>query len=224
MAAGGAPIVTAPADLQARGPRLSHTTNADDYDVCGTFGCTLPNNHAGLHDCVVGSGRRQRMPARAAAIGGAWACPACTLDNEGAADACAACGAKRPACHAAGGGGDGDGDDAELAIVRRVVEREKRPGSGFSFQIASVHMAPCVLWCAVRYHAAPRLAVQKAIDLGGDTDTTATMVGAIVGALHGTGWCARWAAGLENGPRGRDYALGLADQLAAMQLTTECSD
>jgi hypothetical protein len=96
------------------------------------------------------------------------------------------------------------------------VERERRPGSGFSFQIASVHMAPCVLWCACRYHATPRLAVQKAIDLGGDTDTTATMVGAIVGALHGTAWCAPWACGLENGPRGRDFALGLAERLAAM--------
>ena len=36
-----------------------------------------------------------------------------------------------------------------------------------------------------------------------------------LGALHGEGaWCADWAAKLENGERGRDYALGLAEALA----------
>ena len=54
-----------------------------------------------------------------------------------------------------------------------------------------------------------------AIGIGGDTDTTAALVGAIVGALHGEGeWCALWAERLENGARGRDYALGLGEKLA----------
>ena len=86
-----------------------------------------------------------------------------------------------------------------------------------AFQIASVHMVACVLWCAIRYVADPRRAIQAAIGIGGDTDTTAALVGAIVGALHGEGeWCAAWAARLENGARGRDYALGLADALARL--------
>ena len=86
------------------------------------------------------------------------------------------------------------------------------------FQIASVHMAPCVLWCACRHAADPRRAIQAAIALGGDTDTTAAMVGAIVGALHGEGeWCAHWASQLENGERGRDFALGLGSALARLK-------
>mmetsp|Transcript_18160 Transcript_18160/g.58914 ORF Transcript_18160/g.58914 Transcript_18160/m.58914 type:complete len:91 (+) Transcript_18160:530-802(+) len=86
------------------------------------------------------------------------------------------------------------------------------------FQIASVHMAPCVLWAVCRHYRDPREALQVAIDMGGDTDTTASMVGAIVGALHGEGWCSDWADQLENGPHGRDYALALAGQLAELDL------
>lgn len=104
----------------------------------------------------------------------------------------------------------------ETAIVKQLVGRERRPGSGFSFQIASVHMAPCVMWAACLHYQNPRVAVQTAIDLGGDTDTTASMVGAIVGALHGEGWCQDWANELENGPRGKDYALQLAEELCQL--------
>lgn len=105
------------------------------------------------------------------------------------------------------------GEEDEIKIVERVVDRQKRPGSGFGFQIASVHMAPCVLWAVCVHYKEPRIAVQTAIDLGGDTDTTASMVGAVVGALHGEGWCQDWASELENGTRGRDYALKLAEEL-----------
>ena len=42
------------------------------------------------------------------------------------------------------------------------------------------------------------------------------------GALHGEGeWCAAWAKRLENGPRGRDYALGLAESLARVVAPAE---
>lgn len=106
----------------------------------------------------------------------------------------------------------------ERAAVAAVVAEVKRPGSGMDFQIASVHMAPCVLWAACRHADDPRRAVKAAIDLGGDTDTTACMVGAIVGALHGEEWCAEWASQLENGPWGRDYAQGLADKLSDLDV------
>jgi poly(ADP-ribose) glycohydrolase ARH3 len=108
------------------------------------------------------------------------------------------------------------GDD-EIEIVKQLVGRERRPGSGFSFQIASVHMAPCVLWVACVHYRNPRNALQRAIDLGGDTDTTASMVGAILGAMHGEGWCEDWARELENGPKGKDYALRLAEELCQLQ-------
>ena len=102
--------------------------------------------------------------------------------------------------------------------VTKIVASEKRPGSSMSFQIASVHMAPCVFWSACRYSQDPRTAVQVAIDLGGDTDTTACMVGAIVGALHGEHWCAPWVQDLENGPHGRDFALCLAERLSRLDV------
>lgn len=111
-----------------------------------------------------------------------------------------------------------EGPVDERGLVEKLVCAVRRPGSGMGFQIASVHMAPCVLWTACRRHAEPRLAVQTAIDLGGDTDTTAAMVGAIMGALHGEEWCADWAAGMENGPHGRDYALQLAEQLLQLDV------
>lgn len=101
----------------------------------------------------------------------------------------------------------------ELPAVESVVDSVKRPGSGMGFQIASVHMVPCVLWATCRHFRDPRLAVQRAIDLGGDTDTTASMVGAVMGALHGEEWCEAWTKNLENGPRGRDYALQLGEEL-----------
>lgn len=109
----------------------------------------------------------------------------------------------------------------ELATVGKVVALCGRPGSGMSFQIASVHMAPCVLWAACLHYRDPRRALQAAIDLAGDTDTTASMVGAIVGALHGEEWCndpVNWAATLENGAHGRDFALRLAERLVQLDL------
>lgn len=108
--------------------------------------------------------------------------------------------------------------DHEWIVLRDILRSLPRPGSGMAFQIASVHMAPCVLWAACRYHSDPRAAVKVAIDLAGDTDTTASMVGAIVGALHGDGWCEDWVAELEDGPHGRTYAVNLAKGLAALDL------
>jgi len=57
-------------------------------------------------------------------------------------------------------------------------------------------------------------AIRAAISLGGDTDTIAGMVGAIVGAHLGEkGLPADWIEQLEDGPRGRSFARGLADKL-----------
>jgi poly(ADP-ribose) glycohydrolase ARH3 len=57
-------------------------------------------------------------------------------------------------------------------------------------------------------------AVRAAISLGGDTDTIAGMVGAIVGAHAGEkGLPVEWIEQLEDGPRGLSFARDLADRL-----------
>ena len=73
---------------------------------------------------------------------------------------------------------------------------------------------PCVVFCACKYFRDPELAMVRAVGIGGDTDTTASMVGAIVGALHGVeALPPRWVDRLENGARGRDFILRRAQQL-----------
>lgn len=107
-------------------------------------------------------------------------------------------------------------------ILDAILKRIRRPGSGRSFQIAAVHAVPCVLWIACRYIRTPKLAVMRAVALGGDTDTIASMVAATVGALHGIEmWSAEpddWFTELENGDRGRDYAMNLAERLGRLDL------
>eukprot|EP00427_Karlodinium_veneficum_P066144 CAMPEP_0169318090 /NCGR_PEP_ID=MMETSP1017-20121227/7095_1 /TAXON_ID=342587 /ORGANISM="Karlodinium micrum, Strain CCMP2283" /LENGTH=400 /DNA_ID=CAMNT_0009412331 /DNA_START=78 /DNA_END=1281 /DNA_ORIENTATION=- len=109
-----------------------------------------------------------------------------------------------------------EGDD-EYEPIKQVVSLYHRPGSGMSFQIASVHMAPCVLWVVCLHHSSPRKAVQAAIALV--VIPTACMVGAIMGALHGEDWCRAppdLTADLENGPHGRDFGMALAERLACL--------
>lgn len=121
--------------------------------------------------------------------------------------------------------GSAKADDVQ--VLRRIVDegdpRDRRQGSGFDFQIAAVDMTPCVLWIAARYHHVPEEAIMRAISIGGDTDTCACMVGAILGALHGTKWIPlRWWDGVENGKRGRDYAVSLAERLAELSPPEAC--
>ncbi len=114
------------------------------------------------------------------------------------------------------------GTPQDLAVLGRVLAAPglARPGSDLGFQIAAVHAVPCALWCFVRYgQGAPLRAVQAAVALGGDTDTVASMVGAMCGALHGPGWLPPdLVEDLENGVRGRDFAVGLARGLAGLDL------
>ena len=60
-------------------------------------------------------------------------------------------------------------------------------------------------------------AVVLAVNLGGDADTLGAMAGAVAGAYHGFSRIpAEWLEALENGPRGRDYAIALGREGAAM--------
>ena len=73
---------------------------------------------------------------------------------------------------------------------------------------------PSACYVAITYSPDFCDAVRAAISLGGDTDTIAGMVGAIVGAHVGEkGLPAEWIEQLEEGPRGRSFAQRLADQL-----------
>merc|ERR1719350_282400 len=83
------------------------------------------------------------------------------------------------------------------------------------FQIRSIEAVPLVVYSFLRWHRNPYDCLTNTILLGGDTDTTGSMVGAILGALHGTSWIPhRFFDRLENGDNGRDYAIGLALALA----------
>ena len=73
---------------------------------------------------------------------------------------------------------------------------------------------PSACYIAITYSPDFCDAIRAAISLGGDTDTIAGMVGAIVGAHVGEkGLPADWMEQLEEGPRGHSFARGLADRL-----------
>ena len=73
---------------------------------------------------------------------------------------------------------------------------------------------PSACYIAIAYSPDFCDAVRAAISLGGDTDTITGMVGAIVGAHVGEkSLPAEWIEQLEEGPRGRSFAKGLADRL-----------
>ena len=73
---------------------------------------------------------------------------------------------------------------------------------------------PSACYIAITHSPDFRDAIRAAITLGGDTDTIAGMVGAIVGAHVGEkGLPLEWTEQLEDGPRGRSFAKNLTDKL-----------
>ena len=73
---------------------------------------------------------------------------------------------------------------------------------------------PTACYIAMNYSPDFCDAIRAAISLGGDTDTIAGMVGAIVGAHVGEkGLPVEWIEQLEDGPRGYSFARDLADRL-----------
>ena len=73
---------------------------------------------------------------------------------------------------------------------------------------------PSACYIAITYSPDFCDAIRAAISLGGDTDTIAGMVGAIVGAHVGEkGLPMEWIEQLEDGPRGRSFARSLAEKL-----------
>ena len=66
------------------------------------------------------------------------------------------------------------------------------------------------LWAVLSSPEDPEMAIIRAVNLGGDTDT----IGAMAGAYHGAeALPKRWTQALEEGEKGKGYVLGLADRL-----------
>lgn len=82
--------------------------------------------------------------------------------------------------------------------------------------VVAQRSVPAALWAAASASNFPQT-ITLAVGLGGDADTIAAMAGAIAGAGGGLTAIPRaWLAAMEDGPRGRSYALGLARRLAAV--------
>jgi poly(ADP-ribose) glycohydrolase ARH3 len=99
-----------------------------------------------------------------------------------------------------------------LAEGKKLQAREvvQSLGNGVEAQFS----VPSACYIAFTYSPDFCEAIQAAISLGGDTDTIAGMVGAIVGAHVGEkGLPVEWIEQLEDGPRGRSFARSLADRL-----------
>ena len=99
-----------------------------------------------------------------------------------------------------------------LSRGRKLQAREvaQSLGNGVEAQFS----VPSACYIAITYTPDFADAIRAAISLGGDTDTIAGMVGAIVGAHVGEkGLPPEWIEQLEDGPRGRSFAKSLADKL-----------
>jgi poly(ADP-ribose) glycohydrolase ARH3 len=83
-------------------------------------------------------------------------------------------------------------------------------GNGVQAQFS----VPSACYIAITYSPDFCDAIRAAISLGGDTDTIAGMVGAVVGTHVGEkGLPVEWIEQLEDGTRGRSFARSLADKL-----------
>jgi len=77
------------------------------------------------------------------------------------------------------------------------------------------HTVPVALYCWLRQPDDFRAVVTDVIRLGGDTDTTAAIAGAICGATTGlTGIPAEWLDGIAEWPRSVEWMKQLAERLA----------
>jgi len=99
-----------------------------------------------------------------------------------------------------------------VAKGRKLQSREVNQSLGNG--VEAHFSVPSACYIAITYSPDFCDAIRAAISLGGDTDTIAGMVGAIVGAHVGEKRLPReWIEQLEEGPRGRSFAKHLADRL-----------
>lgn len=106
---------------------------------------------------------------------------------------------------------DDEASRIDMAVAQMVSENTETNKPGF----IAVDAAAIAVWMFLRHRDQPIEALVRTIALGGDTDTLACIVGAMVGAYAGVGWWAdNWWTKLENGPRGRDFARALSRRVA----------
>ncbi len=109
-----------------------------------------------------------------------------------------------------------------LAKIEEHLERESLPtvfaddldlGKGVSGYIN--HTVPAALFCWLRSPNDFRRAVEDVVSLGGDTDTTGAIVGALAGATVGASRIPEeWISGLVDWPRSVHWMRRLASELA----------
>jgi len=106
-----------------------------------------------------------------------------------------------------------------LNKIEEIVAQEKKLDAREVVRLlgngVEAHLSvPSACYIAITYSPDFCDAIRAAISLGGDTDTIAGMVGAIVGAHVGEkGLPIEWIEQLEGGPRGCSFARGLGDRL-----------
>lgn len=91
---------------------------------------------------------------------------------------------------------------------------------GKNFQIKAIDALATCLYSFVNDWNNPEQCLINCASLGGDADTTSCILGALLGALHGTSWIpARWFDQIENDAEiGRDALIDVAKQIALLQL------
>ena len=101
----------------------------------------------------------------------------------------------------------------EMVVLERKLQA-RQVVQVFGNGVEALFSVPSACYIAITYSPDFCDAIRAAISLGGDTDTIAGMVGAIVGAHVGeSGLPLDWIEQLEDGPRGRSFARSLADRL-----------
>lgn len=102
----------------------------------------------------------------------------------------------------------------EQILSRRVKPKSQEIVEWFGNGVAALYSVPSACYVALTYSPNFCEAIRVAISLGGDTDTIAGMVGAIVGAHIGEKRLpVEWIEQLEDGPRGYAFAKDLANRL-----------
>ena len=98
----------------------------------------------------------------------------------------------------------------------------KALGNGYS----AAEAVPCAIWAFwSAFEKGPVAVLHQAARIGGDVDTITSMAGALAGGYFGyRRWPKELVDQLENGERGKDFALGLADDLAELAWDLSASD
>ena len=117
-----------------------------------------------------------------------------------------------------------------IGLIERVVESVQRGDSTREFASSlglergvtgyCYHTVPVALHAAFRYHGDLRRGIPEVIRCGGDTDSTAAIVGGILGAGVGrAGVPEEWLQGIIDRPRTIRWMERLANQLADVRET-----